>query len=101
MFFVLDLLFAKVRRIGVIFCDSFPLSLSCTKRELRKARDEMKSVMKNEKLLETIVQELREEVEEIRKKQLQLDVPGHDEPVRKVCSMFFILFFIHFPNFTF
>jgi hypothetical protein len=57
--------------------------VSCTKRELRKARDEMKSVMKNEKLLETIVQELREEVEEIRKKQLQLDVPGHDEPVRK------------------
>ena len=46
----------------------------------------MKAVMKNEKLLESIVQELRTEVDEIRKKQLQLDMPSHEERVRKVTS---------------
>lgn len=50
-----------------------------TKRELKKAREEVKAVLKNERLLESIIQELRTEVAEIHKRQLQ----DNDERLRK------------------
>eukprot|EP00667_Euglena_gracilis_P005806 EG_transcript_5853 len=57
--------------------------LSNTKNELRKARDEMKIVMRNERMLETIVHELRTEVADIKKKQMQLDFCGHEDGQRR------------------
>ena len=60
--------------------------LGQTKRELRKAKEDLKTVMKSEKRLELTVRELMSEVLHIRRKQLQLDLSGHDDRLRKqVC----------------
>jgi len=57
--------------------------LGQTKRELRKAKEDLKTVMKSEKRLELTVRELMSEVLHIRRKQLQLDLSGHDDRLRK------------------